>query len=157
MSDKKIFKISSNFITGSIAWLFLFATTSGHQQPQSYPVNEPLLRFPFIEFIADPCGLMPSMFKIADNGTTNTSSSQSQEPMMKSIRKSLKFPLRKLSFLETPLSQQAALFLNPVSEYYTNHKFTLEERKVFMEEFYLVLQEAKYRTNHMFPLSVFFY
>ena len=118
--------------------------------------KEPLLRFPFIEFLADPCGVMPNSLygDHTKKWISALANNPSKKPAINSDKPFLKLPLRKISLDGKPLSQEAMQFLSPFSEHYTNYKFTSEERKAFLEEFYLVLQEVKHRTNHMYPLSV---
>ena len=128
------------------------------EQQSSLSDNEPLLRFSFAKFLANPCGLMPSsllhndLAKFISNGKLDKFLSGSIKIMptlqpaavsMLSIVKTSK------ETTSSSLSQQALQFLEPFrQQYFVNQSLlTTEEREVITEEFLLIIQEVKHRAN----------
>ena len=117
-----------------------------HQQ-QAEPFlgsDEPLLRFSFAKFLANPCGLMSSSsstaadFKEEEHSPPPTSSSASISST-------------------GDLSKEVLQLLDPFRQQYYNLNrslFSTEERVVIIEEFLLVLQEVKYRIKLLQPSMV---
>ena len=117
------------------------------QQQQAEPFlgsDEPLLRFSFAKFLANPCGLMSSSsstaadFKGEEHSPPPTSSSASISST-------------------GDLSKELLQLLDPFRQQYYNLNrslFSTEERVVIIEEFLLVLQEVKYRIKLLQPSMV---
>jgi hypothetical protein len=135
------------------------------QQTVVEAADEPLLRYSFAQFLANPCGLMSS------------SSASSQSARINQVFKSIGMRIfvskwRKQATLSSPaaassrsngasaslsLSQEAQQFLEPFRQRYNNinsNSLTDDELKVIVQEFLLVLREVKYRSHLMHPLKV---
>lgn len=122
------------------------------QQQQAEPFlgsDEPLLRFSFAKFLANPCGLMSSSsstetadFKGEEHSPPHTSSSASSASIISSTG---------------DLSKEVLQLLDPFRQQYYNLNrslFSTEERVVIIEEFLLILQEVKYRIKLLQPSMV---
>ena len=91
--------------------------------------EEPLVRFSFAKFLANPCGLMSSL------------------PLPPPAQES-----HDSGDAATDVSQDEALqLLDPLRQSYnvSGSSLTIEEQVVVIEEFLLVLQEAKHRAQLM--------
>jgi hypothetical protein len=101
---------------------------------------EPLFRFPFIKFLANPC-------RIALEG-----------PLAFPNKKvaSQPFPLRSLATDGTPLSQQVSDYLEPFRDLYSSHNSfsSAFERQANIESMNVVLQQAKFHIKNIYPPSV---
>lgn len=116
---------------------------------------ETLLRFPFINFLANPCGFMaasstmsptqPSWPGIATERPVNQFDSN--------VQQATPSPLRTLDTNAT-LEQQTLGFLGPLRDRYANRNYTSEERSALAQEFKLVVLEAMHLARHIYPPSV---
>ena len=116
--------------------------------------TETLLRFPFANFLANPCGFMatpptsnPSSAAPAEGerGTTPSSASSGDDYLLSPLR---------LMATDEPISQQTLKFIEPIRERYAHRNYTAEERANSIQELSLVLQESKHLNHHIFPASV---
>ncbi|KZS10676.1 Uncharacterized protein APZ42_024843 [Daphnia magna] len=113
---------------------------------------ETLLRFPFINFLANPCGFMaasstmnptqPSWPGIATERPVNQFDSN--------VQQATPAPLRTLDTNAT-LEQQTLGFLGPLRDRYANRNYTSEERSALTQEFKLVVLEAMHLARHIYP------
>ena len=122
-------------------------------------VGEPLLRFPFMDFVKDPCALvsLSSASSLSDNLSDELmagNSSSNGQPRKSPIRS----PLRTLASDGTSLSQQALDFIEPIRNLYNNRpKFASRaERIALLREFNIIMLEVRHRTDIMYPRSVGF-
>jgi hypothetical protein len=115
------------------------------QQPVS---SEALLRFPFITFLANPCGFMavPSTESKTRSSTVGNHHTDSGDDYLLS-------PLRILSTTGS-ISQQTLQLLDPIRERYAHRNYSAEERATAIQEFLLILQESRHINQHIFPESV---
>ena len=134
------------------------ATVSPPRSWRQQQTVEPLLRFPFANFLANPCGVMAS--------TSTMNPTQSTWPGIVTERSSIPFdaiseqeqstpaPLRALSMDGLTLAQQTLGFLGPLRDRYTNRNYTREERSALAQEFHLVVLEALHLVRHIYPPTV---
>ena len=98
--------------------------------------GEPLVRFSFAKFLANPCGLQPS--PSLRNQIVNKESSP--------------------DISNTPFSQETLQLIEPFRQQYIVNRslFTAEDRRFIFEEFLLIIQEVKHRLTLLHPLTVSF-
>jgi hypothetical protein len=116
---------------------------------------ETLLRFPFINFLANPCGFM------AASSTMNPTQPSwpgivTERPVNQfdsNVQQATPAPLRTLETNVT-LEQQTLGFLGPLRDRYANRNYTSEERSALAQEFKLVVLEAMHLARHIYPPSV---
>jgi hypothetical protein len=131
------------------------ATVSPPRSWRQQQTVETLLRFPFINFLANPCGFMaasstmnptqPSWPGIATERPVNQFDSN--------VQQATPAPLRNLDTNAT-LEQQTLGFLGPLRDRYANRNYTNEERSALAQEFKLVVLEAMHLARHIYPPSV---
>ena len=103
--------------------------------------REPLLRFPFVNYLINPCGLTA-----ANSAMLNVAGSSPYRNQMQ--------PMHTLSD-DLPVDVRSYQFLSDLSDFYTSARnSTAERRDVLVREFWLVLNEAKQLTNRIYPLTV---
>ncbi|KAK4021097.1 uncharacterized protein LOC116916505 [Daphnia magna] len=128
------------------------ATVSPPRSWRQQQTVETLLRFPFINFLANPCGFMaasstmnptqPSWPGIATERPVNQFDSN--------VQQATPAPLRTLDTNAT-LEQQTLGFLGPLRDRYANRNYTSEERSALTQEFKLVVLEAMHLARHIYP------
>ena len=131
--------------------------------------HQPLLRFSFAKFLANPCGLMSASAATAASSSVDAQFDQQQHDAAGtatafSSAENDGDNLRPPPFSSSStaadqhLSDEAHHFLDPLlRQQYNNINrslFTAEERTVIIDEYLLVLQEVKYRTKLVHPLNV---
>ncbi len=133
------------------------ATVSPPRSWRQQQTVEPLLRFPFANFLANPCGVMAS--------TSTMNPTQSSWPGIVTERSATSYdstveeqstpaPLRAVPTDGSTLAQQTLGFLGPLRDRYTNRNYTREERSALAQEFHLVVLEAIHLARHIYPPSV---
>jgi hypothetical protein len=139
------------------------ASANLKQQTAVEAANEPLLRYSFAQFLANPCGLMSSSSASSQSARFNqvfksigmrifTSKWRKQATLSSTAAASSRSNGASLS-----LSQEAQQFLDPFRQRYNNinsNSLTDEELKVIVQEFLIVLREVKYRSHLMHPQKV---
>lgn len=119
---------------------------------------EPLLRFPFANFLANPCGTM------AASPTLNPTQPSwpgivTERPISRHVDSNIEeiaqpAPLRPLATDGTSLDEQTLGFLGPLRDRYINRNYTSEERSALAQEFQLVVLEATHLARHIYPPPV---
>lgn len=133
------------------------ATVSPPRSWRQQQTVEPLLRFPFANFLANPCGVMAS--------TSTMNPTQSSWPGIVTERSATSYdstveeqstpaPLRAVPTDGSTLAQQTLGFLGPLRDRYTNRNYTREERSALAQEFHLVVLEAIHLARHIYPPNV---
>lgn len=119
---------------------------------------EPLLRFPFANFLANPCGFMavsPTMNPALGNwpGMVTERPVDRQHldaPLDDTVTPA---PLRALAD-GTSLAEQALDFLAPLRDRYSGRNYSTEERTALAQELQIVMLEAKHLARHIYPPTV---
>ena len=135
---------------------FLVLTTMG--SPATHPsrphnghhhhhtsLTEPLIRFPFADFLANPCGYMSSSMAEMNPSLVNWSGIVTAPSVDHKKDDSSLTPMRVLATNGTPLVQQVRDFLFPLMDryiFYRNH--TAEEHIALTQELQLAILEARH-------------
>ena len=119
---------------------------------------EPLLRFPFANFLANPCGFM-AVSPTMNPALGNWPGMVTERPVDRQhIDASLDdtvtpAPLRALAD-GASLAQQALEFLAPLRDRYSGRNYSAEERAALAQELQIVMLEAKHLARHIYPPTV---
>ena len=121
--------------------------------------SDPLFRFPFANFLANPCAFS-SPAESFNQALMNRPVIVSRSPNSLMIR--LIDPSEQiypsspnaLSLEATALSQQALELLNPFRDRYSGRNYTTEERQIVSQELNLALHETKHFNRRIYHPSV---
>lgn len=103
--------------------------------------REPLLRFPFVHYLVNPCGLVSANSPVL---TVSGSPPYRQELQ----------PMRTLSD-DVPVDVRSHQFLSDFRDFYTSARNdTAEKRDALIQEFWLVVNEARQLARRVYPLTV---
>ena len=117
--------------------------------------DEPLLRFPFAKFLANPCGLRslsPLLFQTIDDimpSNLHNDDLYKLRPLLNEQPADSDLEAGKINSPVTSLSQESLQFLEPLRQQYNidPNSFTAEKQFFVVKEFLLALKQVKYRTQ----------